>query len=164
MKKSVTHPIYGIITYEENIWSGKKTVSVNGNVLQKTGKNTFLFMNGETGVAVTLRGSVLTGVTLQIQNEQISVIAKPAWYEWILAVLPLALNLIWGNSVALCSIIPVVGGAVGGALGGAAMVICMGMMREKTVGGKLLTALVTVLATFAAGAVLGYLILSMMAS
>lgn len=40
------------------------------------------------------------------------------WYEIVLSVLPVALILIWGNSAALVSIVPVVGGALGGLISG----------------------------------------------
>lgn len=66
MTKNVTHPVYGMITYEENIWSGKKTVSVNGCVLRTMAKNTFVFQEGETPVLATLKGSALTGVSLTV--------------------------------------------------------------------------------------------------
>ena len=38
------------------------------------------------------------------------------WYEIVLSVIPFALILVWGNSVSLCSIVPVVGGFIGGAV------------------------------------------------
>ena len=40
------------------------------------------------------------------------------WYEIVLSVLPFALILICGNSAALVSIVPVVGGALGGLISG----------------------------------------------
>ena len=39
MKKSIIHPSYGEIVYEEGIWSGKKSISINGTPLQKVKKN-----------------------------------------------------------------------------------------------------------------------------
>ena len=40
-------------------------------------------------------------------------------FEYILAVLPFIVIMIWGNNVTLCSIIPVAGGAIGGFISGA---------------------------------------------
>lgn len=157
MKKTIMHQTYGEIVYEEGIWSGKKTITINGTALQKAKKNVYMLAD-EENVQVTLRGSVLTGASLNIRGEEICVFAKPAWYDWLLSFLPLALIMIWGNSISLCSIIPVVGGAIGGALGGVGLVVTMFLIREKGIVHKLLTALLATLITFAAGAALGYLI------
>ena len=71
--------------------------------------------------------------------------------------------LLWGNNPRLCSIVPVVGGAIGGALGGAGMVITMLLVRDKKGLGKVLTGLLIALATLAIGAVLGFaIVLAMM--
>ena len=31
---------------------------------------------------------------------------RPAWYDYVLAIIPFILVLVWGNSVYLCTIIP----------------------------------------------------------
>lgn len=41
MKVTVNHPVHGEIVFEENFWTGKKKLSVNGKKLQKVGKKTF---------------------------------------------------------------------------------------------------------------------------
>lgn len=158
MKKSIIHPSYGEIVYEEGIWSGKKSISINGTPLQKVKKNEYLLGEGENAVQVTLGGSVLTGVALSIRGEDIWIVPKPTGLDWILSAVPFVLILAWGNSVKLCSIIPVVGGAIGGAIGGVAMVVTMFMIREKKFAVKLLTALLATALTFGGGAALGYAI------
>lgn len=80
-----------------------------------------------------------------------------------MAVLPFVLNIIWGNSAQLCSIVPVVGGAIGGALNGVALVLIMSQLREKSIVGKLLTALVGTVIAFAVCAVLALLMISAVA-
>lgn len=160
MKYSVNHPAYGAITYEENIWTGAKTITVGGTLLVKRDKKAFFLPKGESGILVTVSGSEMLGVTLHIGSEQISVCPKPAWYDWILAMIPLMLNLVWGNSLELCRIVPVVGGAIGGAINGAAIAVLISMMRGKRLGGKLLTALLGTVVCFGACAVLARLILS----
>jgi hypothetical protein len=107
---------------------------------------------------VTVRGGILTGVALCIQNEEIWIYSKPTWIDWVFAVLPFVLMIVWGNSVRLCSIIPVVGGAIGGALGGLAMVVTMLLIREKGIARKILMTLLATLVTFIIGAALGYVI------
>jgi hypothetical protein len=72
--------------------------------------------------------------------------------------------MIWGNSQALCSIIPMVGGAIGGGLSGLAGVLCVSMMREKTTGQKILISLLATVITFLICAALGFvLVLGMIA-
>ena len=44
------------------------------------------------------------------------------WYEYILALIIPIFVLTWGNSVYLCSIFPIVGGAIGGAISALAMI------------------------------------------
>lgn len=159
MKKTITHPTFGEITYEESLWTGKKTIAIGGTVLPKESKNRYLMGYGENAIPVAVQGSVLTGVSINIQGQWIEIFSKPAWYDWALSILPFVLILVWGNSVQLCSIIPVIGGAIGGALGGGAMVLTMLHIREKGMGRKLLIALLTTLVTFVIGAVLGYVFL-----
>lgn len=155
MKTSITHPIYGQITYEENFWHGRKTIVINGIPLQKVKKNEYVLNNGETSVPVTLVGSFFAGATLMIQGEEIRLIAKPTVLDWILALLPAVLVVVWGNSIKLCSIIPIIGGAIGGAIGGFGTAFAMLKMRNKNIGLKLLISLATTVITFAVCAALG---------
>lgn len=160
MKNTVMHPEFGKITYEENFWTGKRTISVNGTVLPKRTKNSYLLAAGENSTYVDLKGSAFIGASIVIRGQEIVIYPKPTVLDWIFSLLPIVLMLVWGNSVQLCSIIPVVGGAIGGGLGGAAMVVTMLNLRGKRVGGKLLVALVATLVTFLIGAVLGYILLA----
>lgn len=156
MKQTVIHPTYGEIIYEEGLWSGKKTLFFHGVALNKVKKNVFRLNEGDTALEVTVAGSVLTGVVINVRGEEIRILPKPAWYDLILSILPFMLIMVWGNSVALCSIIPVIGGAIGGALGGAAMVLTLYMLRGKKLMTKLLTAILATAITFGVGAVLAY--------
>lgn len=164
MRNTITHPVYGRIDYEETLWTGKRSLSFNGIALQKKAKNEYGFAGDSAGTQVTVLGSAFMGVSLWIGDEEIQIIPKPTWYDWILSFLPFALMIVWGNNVYLCSIVPVVGGAIGGALGGAAAVITMSLLRGKSTGRKLLTVLLATLATFAVGATLGFAIVVAMIS
>lgn len=163
MQKVIQHPTCGRIVYDENIWTGKKSLTVDGRAWQKKDKTTFLFQEGENILVATLKGSVLTGVTLSIQGERIAIVPKPSVLDWILALLPFLVNIVWSNSVELCSIIPVVGGALGGALNGVAIVIGMNMIREKRGIQKLLTGLLVLVVAFAVCALLGFVMLASIA-
>ena len=113
MKEIVQHPTYGEIVYEENAFTGKTKLTVNGVEAPQGKKRTFSL--GEK--IVTVKGNSMFGAKLIIDDEEIRVIPAPLWYEVILALLPILFLEIWGNVPSLCRIFPVVGGAVGGALG-----------------------------------------------
>ena len=129
MIKTIVHPVWGKVTYEESIWSGAKYLYINGQPLMKLDRNTFL-VNKEEKIYAYVKGSYLSGVTVVIKGEAMEIIPKAKWYEWISCVLIFVLNLVWGNSRALCSIVPIVGGAVGGAISGLAMVLYMYFVRK----------------------------------
>lgn len=115
MKQTVNHAALGEIVYEESFWTGKKTLSMNGECLEKLSKTSFKAQNGQP---VYLKGNYLTGVKAFVNGEYIQLTPSIKWYEAVLSVLPLLLVLIWGNSVALCKVVPIVGGAIGGLIGG----------------------------------------------
>ena len=156
MIKIVSHAVYGVITLDENFWTGKKVLTVNGQTLTKSRKNTYILPGAEGDTLVTLKGGVLTGATLIIHGVEVEICPKPSTLDWLLSALPLFLIMVWGNNVALCSIVPIAGGVVGGALGGLALAISLPKIQESPVGKKLLISLLATLATLAAGAVLGY--------
>ena len=118
----------------------------------------YSWRNGVRNEEVQVKGSALNGVSIIFRNEQIQLWPKPAWYDWLLSILPLLVLLIWGNSVALNSILPVVGGAIGGGIGGGALVLGMILMRGKSFGKKLLTALLVFLGAFGVAALIGQFI------
>ena len=111
MKSVVQHEVLGELTYEEGFWSGKKSLYMNGQPLVKVSKNVFQALNGEL---ITLKGNFIRGTTATIGGETIVFVPPCKWYEYILAILPFLLNVVWGNSTALYNIIPIVGGAIGG--------------------------------------------------
>ena len=158
MKNTVQHPAYGQIHYEESIWTGKKVIKVNDTVLQQVSKDTYVLTIGGESVYAVLKGSMLTGACLTVRDEAIWLVAKPMWYDWLLSVLPFVVMIIWGNSPQLCSIIPVVGGAIGGAIGGVGVVTTMVLVRDRAGFRKILAALLALAGTFAVGAALGYAI------
>lgn len=113
MKYVVNHETLGEITYDENFWTGKKKLYINGDELRKMGRNIFQTLDGKTAV---LKGSYFTGLKLLIDSESIAFGVACKWYEYVLSILPFILIMIWGNSLKLCEIFPVVGGAIGGGI------------------------------------------------
>lgn len=105
---------YGEVEYFESAWTGKKGLKIQGQPLMAVKKNTFLMKTTEGDVAVTLKGSYMTGVILNIAGEEIEIIEKPKWYITTLIIFFAVLPMIWANVPALCKIFPIVGGAIGG--------------------------------------------------
>ena len=96
MQVTVTHPTYGLITYTEGFWTGKKTILFEGTPLIKIQKNVYQLpadpaVEGSTPLTVALRGSYISGVTLTIGTEIITLTKKPATSDYVLGILPAAL-------------------------------------------------------------------------
>lgn len=127
MTEFVRHPEFGDICYTEGFWSGKKTLMINGKSTIPIGKKRFL----HDGKTVVLKGNSFAGVSIVIDGQTVRVSPAPKWYEIILALLPFLFLVTWGNSPALCSIFPVVGGAIGGALGGVGLVVSRMAMKSQ---------------------------------
>lgn len=158
MKQTIQHEKYGEILYNENFWTGKKSLSMNGAPLTKISKKEFQTANGVTG---TITGSFLLGACLSIEGETIRLTPKITWYEIVLCLLPFILIMIWGNVVELCLIVPVVGGAIGGAISGMLSVVSLFVMRSvKPVWAKILIGIGFVGATFGICCGIGFAIIS----
>ena len=127
MREVVQHSLYGEIVYEENVWTGKKTLTINGVPAKQISKKEFAVDDKKA----LLNGNIYMGVTVKIEGEDIQLLAKPTWYEILFAVIPFAFLMIWGNSPTLCAIFPVIGGAIGGALGGIGGVISLLLMKKQ---------------------------------
>lgn len=138
MKKIINSQVYGEIHYEESFWTGKKEININGKNLIKLDKKTYYFeekegysFNEETKkVFVTTNGGYFQGGTLQIGDEILEVIPKTLWWEWVLAFLPFLFDCIWGNSVKLCKIFPLIGGLIGGVICGVMGCIILYVMKK----------------------------------
>ena len=100
------------ITYSENFWTGKKTISVNGEKLEKIDKITYKY----NGYYCTLKGNSIQGVNFTIDSQTVTLVRKLTILEMILCFLPL--------------IILIQGGAIGGLCGGAACAFNTVFMRK----------------------------------
>lgn len=105
------------ITYSEGFWTGKKKIVINGQELQKTGKNTYKYEYNY----YTVKGNFLSGVEMTCGAQSITLIRKLTVLEIILCFFPIVLV--------------VIGGAIGGFCGGAAAAVNAMFMRntDKTV-------------------------------
>jgi hypothetical protein len=157
MQITVNHPTYGRIEYEESFWTGKKQIYINGAPLEKQSKKTYFFaFNGECKTC-TLTGSYLGGAKLTVGSDTIQISRPPKAYETALSVFICVLLIVWGNSIALCSIIPVAGGAIGGAIAGLAAVTNTLLIKQKeAIWQKLLITLGLLVAAFLAAHLILY--------
>ncbi len=148
MDSTVKNEKYGIIKYNESFWTGKKELNIDGKNFFKVAKNKYSYGQGDDLITAIIKGNMLTGVTILIENDEIEVVRKTKVYEYILAFLPFILICIWGNSQTLCSIFPVVGGAIGGAIsGGMSIVSLMFMKKQKSFIGIILVSLISLIVT-----------------
>ena len=148
MKSKVMHPVYGEIVYDENFWTGTKSLYVNGTKLNKISKNTFGAQMDNAPIW-TVSGSVLSGVKVIVNGETIIVDKKPAWYDIALSSLIFLLIMVWGNSVALRSIVPVIGGGIGGGISGLMLALNLLLIkRQSSILNKILITLGIMAATF----------------
>ncbi len=149
MKATIQHSIYGEITYDESFWSGKKTLFVNGTPLDKMDKKTFALNREGRKILFSIQGNFLSGTKLLVDGESLQITPPAKWYEIACSVFIFVLILIWGNSVALCSILPVVGGAIGGGISGMMAILNLFAMKStQKLWLKLVIWLVILLATF----------------
>ena len=129
MKNEIISEKYGVITYEESFWSGKKIITINGAALQKMSKNEYILEEEERRILVRVKGNYLSGAKLIIDDEEILVSPKILWYEWLLSVIPFVLVLTWGNSEKAVKIFPIIGGAIGGAIAGCFLAVSIVLMK-----------------------------------
>lgn len=164
MRAIVQHETLGPIVYEENAWTGKKSIFINNTPLIKQNKKLFLYSTGTTSKTVQVTGNFLTGTKLVIDGETIEVTPRAKWYEIACSIFIFALNVVWGNSIALCTILPVVGGAIGGLVSGAiAIGNILAMKSVKQVWLKLAIWVGMVVAMLAACSLIGIFLISLLA-
>ena len=161
MKQIIEHPVYGQIKYSENIWTGKRDISINGVKLIREKKNVYIYDTGENKISVSVQGSIFAGIQLAVGKDIIEIEKKSAWYETACSIAIFVLVLIWGNNTYLCSIVPIIGGAIGGAIsGGMAILNLRAMKSVKNVAVKLAVWLAMLIATLGICFVLGMVFLS----
>ena len=78
----------GIVTYSENILTGKKRIFLDDIELDKVKKfNYSKLINGKL-INATTYGNILVGCKVYIGDHIILVTRPPRWYEWLLGFLP----------------------------------------------------------------------------
>lgn len=132
MKKTVYNEKIGQIVYEENFFTGKKRVSINGEELEYQSKNTFAWYREKATEVVYIEGNNVKGATITVGGTVVELCEPATWYEWVCTVFIFALIIVWGTSPTLCRVIPVVGGAIGGAIAGGMGYLNMLLMKAQS--------------------------------
>ncbi len=130
MKTEIINQYYGKIVYNESFWTGKKDITIDGKPLVKLARNVYRYNDGEKDINVQIKGSFLNGISFIIEGRTIQVTPKPKWYEHVLAWMTVAFVAVWGGSPQLCSIFPIIGGAIGCAIAGGTAVASEYAMRQ----------------------------------
>ena len=161
MQVDFKHEKYGTITYNESFWSGKQSLSLNGVPLTKIKRKVYQHVRGEQSITFEIKGNSMLGVSLKINEEIIQILPKAPWYVWFFSIFMIALPAVWGNSVTLVTIFPMVGGAMGGVIGGIFATLNVTISSKiKNVGLKLLVAFGFLVATVLCCHVAALLIIS----
>lgn len=133
-----------LITYTENFWTGKKTISINGKELLKIDKKRYKYEDKY----YTVKGSYLTGVEMSDGVESITLIRKLTTLEMILCFIPL--------------VVIVTGGAIGGLCGGAACAFNAVFLRKTdNVGMKVLYSVLSAIVAFVCYLIVAFLLLGL---
>ena len=135
-----------LITYTENFWTGKKTISINGKELLKIDKKRYKYEDKY----YTVKGNYFTGVEMSDGVESITLIRKLTTLEMILCFIPL--------------VVIVTGGAIGGLCGGAACAFNAAFLRKTdNVGMKVLYAVLSAIVAFVCYLIVASLLLGLVA-
>lgn len=113
-----------LYSYEENIWTGRKNLYVNGEKCNKIGKKDYV--DPETKELIVLKGSFLSNIKIEKRSESFYLVKNSA-FDWVFICLSFVVLLM---SFALLS------GGLGGALGGGLSVLAatfnVSILRSKT--------------------------------
>ena len=93
--------------FEENFWTGKRTIKYNGVTLNKVKNNLYEYNDGEVSEQFEVKGNQLVGITIKMFGKEVDIARKLTWYEIVMAVFVFVPCILFGA----------VGGAIGGALG-----------------------------------------------
>jgi hypothetical protein len=126
MKATILTEKYGEIVYEENMWTGKKKICINGILLTKFNKKNYVGTVGGERLTVVISGGYLTGVVIEINGGLKYRVTEPAkWYDYVLAFIWVPVYLVLSVTPAFYMTFPIVGGALGVAVAGIGEALAM---------------------------------------
>ena len=118
VKREFEIPELGQLRVEISALSGS-TVYINDSKLFRRDKTTYVYEKDGKEEFVSITGNQITGMNARVLNEDYTLVEPFAWYQYILAFVPIFLSLTLGNlSVLAKNGFHFVGGAIGGGIGG----------------------------------------------
>lgn len=93
--------------YEENLWTGKKTIEYNGIVLTKVKRNLYEYKDGDISEQFKVKGNQLFGIIINMFGNAVEIARKLTWYEMVMSIFVFIPCILFGA----------IGGAIGGAFG-----------------------------------------------
>lgn len=78
---------YGEIVYEEELFTGKRKVILNGTEMTKEIGRTYVCPYGDEEIRGKLKGNIFTGLKLKIEDDNIVLVKMAKWYEILLSIL-----------------------------------------------------------------------------
>jgi hypothetical protein len=102
--------------FEESFWLGKRSLTYDGETLKKTGRNTFEYGDEDTTKVAKIKGNQIYGLTINIFEEDITIVRKLTWYEILMSLIILLPCFLFG--------------AVGGLIGGIFFTIYYSFIRD----------------------------------
>ena len=165
MKFVVNNENIGTIEYRESFWTGKKEIIINGTPLKKISKQDFMYtIDGENKVT-KLTGNFLSGATITINGKVIQVVPKIGVFEVLVLIFAFFLPLVLSCINAFVVVVPLIGGMIGG------VVYCLVSLtgitfikQSKSSLIKLIIFMVTTIASFIIGAIVGLIFAGIIAS
>ena len=112
-----------LYTYEENIWTGKKQLSINGVKCTKMDKKSFV--DPETRELLTIKGSLITNISITKKSGTYYLV-KNSPFDWLFICLSFAVMV-----MALVLLSGVLGGGLGGVLAIFAASFNTSILRSK---------------------------------
>ena len=93
--------------YEENIWTGKKKITYNGQILNKISRGKYEYKDGESAEIFEIKGNQFFGMKVVMFGQEVELIRQLVWYEILLSVLVIVPGIMCGA----------IGGFIAGILG-----------------------------------------------
>ena len=84
------------LEYQEGLWSGKKTIIYDGVKLEKEKRNVYIYKKDNVQETVSVKGNQLYGINIFMFGQEIEILRKLLWWEYLLAVLVFAPGLFFG--------------------------------------------------------------------
>lgn len=95
------------LIYSESIWTGRKSLYVNGKQATKIKRRLFVISDANNNnIQYEIKGNLLTGVSVVSSIGEETILAKNKWYDWVMLVVAMA-GIVFGS--VFC-------GAIGGGL------------------------------------------------